>query len=68
MTCVQVAYKVGKNEGDVQPCHVKELRPNDVFYIVTDGKKGDLMLATGMPYEKQVNGDSQWLIDGEMYE
>lgn len=68
MMSVQVAFKVGKDEGDIQPCHVRELRPDDVFYIVTDGKKGDLMLARGMPYEQQVNGESQWCIDGDMYE
>jgi hypothetical protein len=49
------------------PCHISELKKGDVFYMVTDGAKGELRVATALPYSSQVDGDILWRIDSEPY-
>ncbi len=58
----QIAFKC--NEHPSQVCSVSDLKKGDIFYLVTNGKKGDLMKATSNP----VWAKNRWEIQGELYE
>jgi hypothetical protein len=57
----QIAFKCNESP---QVCTISELKKNDIFYLVTNGKKGDLMKATSDPTWKH----DRWSIEGESYE
>lgn len=62
----QIAFRC--NEQPSQVCLVSELKKGDIFYLVTDGAKSDLMRAINDSQIKKINGVEQWHIEGVLYE
>lgn len=59
---IQVAFVV---EGDDQRiCTISEIKKDDVFYLVINGTRGDLMRATSSAQIK----NRQWQVEGVPYE
>jgi hypothetical protein len=57
----QIAFKCNEQP---QVCCVSDLKKGDIFYLVTNGKRGDLMKAIADP----VWSKNRWEIAGELYE
>jgi hypothetical protein len=59
---IRVAFVV---EGDHQRiCTISEIKKDDVFYLVINGARGDLMQATSSAQIK----NNQWQVEGVPYE
>lgn len=50
-----------------RPCHISDLKEGDVFYMVSQGTKSELLQATGAPFTEIVNHQVVWSITHEIY-
>lgn len=65
---VHVAYKLNQEDNRFSPCHIKDIRKGDLFYLVTDGVSTDICSASSNAYYKFDNGDATWIVESEIYE
>lgn len=49
------------------PCHLSELNKGDVFYLISQGTKSELLRATGAPFTEIINHQEVWSIPHEIY-
>lgn len=49
------------------PCHISDLKEGDVFYMVSQGTKSELLQATGAPFTETINHQLVWSIPHEIY-
>jgi len=63
---IQYAFRIDDNRET--PCHLSEIKKNDVFYLVTGGKKSELFIAIDNAFNSVVNGQQIWSIPREEYE
>ena len=59
---IQIAFKC--NETPHVICTLSEIKKGDIYFLVTDGKRGDVMKADTDAYFK----NNQWVIEGKIYE
>lgn len=59
---IQIAFNC--NQTPHQICTISEIKKGDIYFLVTDGKRGDLMKANSDAYFK----NNQWVVEGKLYE
>ena len=63
---IQYAFKV--TEDEETPCHLSEIKKGDVYYLVVDSKRSELLKATEDAFNSNVSGKSVWSIPHVPYE
>ncbi|WP_191968667.1 hypothetical protein [Cellvibrio sp. KY-GH-1] len=57
-----------KITGDEEiPCHLSELKRDDLFYLVQASKKSKLLIATDDAFQSDVNGQTIWSVPHEIH-
>ena len=59
---IQIAFKCNHTPPEI--CTLSEIKKGDIYFLVSDGKRSDLMKATSDAYLK----NNQWIIEGYHYE
>lgn len=62
----QYAYRI--NADKETPCHLREIKKGDVFYLMSNATKSELRKATEDAFCTVVNKDLVWSIPYEIYE
>lgn len=63
---ITYALKVAPNDKEI-PCHLSELKKDDLFYLVQASKKSELLIATDNPFQSNVNGQMIWSVPHEIH-
>lgn len=58
--CIQYAFRI--EAGKETPCHLSEIKKDDVYYLVVDARKSELFKATDNAFGAEVNGKWVWSI------
>ena len=57
---IQYAYRVDSDKET--PCHLSEIKKGDLFYLVVDAHKSDLLRATGDAFSSNINDKNSWSV------
>ena len=63
---ITYALKVTRDEKEV-PCHLSELKKDDLFHLVQASKKSELFIATDDAFQSNVNGQTIWSVPHEIH-
>lgn len=63
----QIAF-VKTDDDSWLPCLVSEIKKNAIFYVVNDGKQGDIRRAVSAPSPVNLNAEQVWTIESVPYE
>ncbi|QEY16058.1 hypothetical protein D0C16_08725 [Cellvibrio sp. KY-GH-1] len=63
---ITYALKVIPDDKEI-PCHLSELKKDDLFYLVQASKKSELLVATDNAFQSNVNGQTIWSIPHEAH-
>ncbi len=64
---LSLIYRVGIEDVAIEPCHISDLKKDDVFYWVIDGELSDLRQALSNPICVRQFPVPEWTIEDKHY-
>lgn len=63
---IHYAYRIDSDKETV--CHLSEIKKGDVFYLIVDAHKSELLRATGDAFNSNVNDKNIWSVPHAPYQ